>query len=166
MLVSISLIEVLDAILQQVGSQQIHIALIAKANIRLDAQQMEVGTDQIHAVGMDGADLCRRKQSHLFSQIGLGRVGGKQLLQPFRNALIHLSRGGVGERYHQQLTRFHRVSWIGENVDDTLNQNGSLAAAGSCRQQQGTFSQINGLFLFFCPIWLRHLLTSLAVSFF
>ena len=129
------------------------VAFVEHAEIRQNAELVEIFTHQIAAEAVDGADLCRLQQQLLLPQ-PQAAAARLLFLQRGVDFFFHLRRGGAGKGDDHQLVGRALVFFIGQAADDPLHQNGGFARPGGGADQKRALPPVDRLLLFSRPV--RH----------
>ena len=141
--------------------QHSHFPVVPDPVTGIQINPVKIVLDHIGAEPVDGADSGMMQQSALPLEMFVVRIFQQPLFQCSADALLHLSRGGLGKSDYQQPVNVRGMPGIRHPGEDPLHQHRRLAGTGGSAYQNVSVPKADSLFLFFCPFVSHHSASSL-----
>ena len=129
---------VLEHLLDGVGAQDGHFAVIENAEVGRDIELIEKLAHEIAAEAVNRADMCPRHENLLALQMHVARVLLEQQSNLPGNAGAHLCGGSAGKGNNEQPVGGRGMYRIGQPLEHTLDENGCFSRPGRRRDEQAS----------------------------
>ena len=143
------LVEGIGHQLHHLGGDHSRLPIVRHTELGGKPQGLEVGADDLQAIGMDGGDVGTRQLVGLTAVVLVIGFGKGKLGDLLVQLTLQIPCGCLGKGHHQKIPDGIPVF---DPLQDAVGEDGGLTAPRSCGDQQIGAPNFQGLLLGRCPL--------------